>query len=132
MRHRIRAGHTLGESPFDELFMLGIERDNDLWLRAHKGTHHGRKGSAPLGRSYLLSNWELDKNIYHGGFLNFRLGPILDVGKILNPSPGLASSKWLWDTGVQAKVQVFGLEPVFVYGKDLRSGNNTFYVTVWK
>src|SRR5262249_48762500 len=45
---RVRAGHTFGDSPFDELFVLGMERDNDLWLRAHVGTRDGRKGSAPL------------------------------------------------------------------------------------
>jgi tetratricopeptide (TPR) repeat protein len=130
MQHRIRVGSTFGESPFDELFALGIERDNDLWLRAHPGTHDGRKGSAPMGRNYFLSSWELDKNVYRAAFFNLRLGPFLDTGKILDASPGLASNKWFWDTGAQAKVQVLGVEVIFVYGKDLRSGNNTFYATV--
>ena len=40
----------LGKFPFDELFMLGLERDNDLEMRGHIGTRDGRKGSAPLGR----------------------------------------------------------------------------------
>jgi tetratricopeptide (TPR) repeat protein len=126
----LRAGHTFGDSPFDELFMLGIERDNDLWLRAHVGTHDGRKGSAPLGRSYFLSNWDLSKNIYSHPLFKFRLGPFVDAGKIFEPSPGLATNKWLWDTGAQAKVQVLGVGVVFVYGKDLRTGNNAFYATV--
>ena len=26
-------GKTSGQIPFDELFILGLERDNDLWLR---------------------------------------------------------------------------------------------------
>ena len=47
---RVRAGKTFGDLPFDELFMLGLERDNDLWLRGHIGTRDGRKGSAPLGQ----------------------------------------------------------------------------------
>ncbi len=51
---RVRAGKTFGDLPFDELFMLGLERDNDLWLRGHIGTRDGRKGSAPLGKDYFL------------------------------------------------------------------------------
>src|SRR6266404_4272679 len=41
---RIRAGGTAGKVTIDELFQLGIERDNDLWLRGHAGTSDGRKG----------------------------------------------------------------------------------------
>jgi hypothetical protein len=47
----------------------------------------------------------------------------------MDSSLGPASGKWLWDTGVQAKLQVLGVGLVFTYGKDLRSGNNAFYVT---
>src|SRR6266403_1681423 len=49
---RIRAGGTAGKVTIDELFQLGIERDNDLWLRGHAGTTDGQKGAAPLGRRY--------------------------------------------------------------------------------
>ena len=108
--------------------MLGLERDNDLWLRAHIGTRDGRKGSAPLGRQYFLSNWEIDKNLYENGVVTVKLSPFLDLGK-MNSTLGLGSGKWLWDTGVQAKLQVLGVGLVFTYGKDLRSGNNAFYVT---
>jgi tetratricopeptide (TPR) repeat protein len=128
MRGKISAGQTLGESPFDELFILGVERDNDLWMRAHVGTRDGRKGSAPLGRDYFLSNWEIDKNVYGNGLMRLKLGPFLDSGKITGPSSGLGSQTWLWDLGAQAKVQALGVGIVFSYGKDLRSGNNAFYL----
>src|SRR6185369_4738686 len=59
----LRGGKTFGALPFDELPVLGIERDTDLWMRAHVGTRDGIKGSAPLGRNYLLLNWEMDKNV---------------------------------------------------------------------
>ena len=130
MQERIRVGRTFGQFPFDELFMLGLEQDNDLWLRAHIGTRDGRKGSAPLGSTYALSNWEIDKNLYKNGFLTLKLGPFLDTGKIIDSSSGLGSRKWLWDTGVQAKVRALGVGIIFSYGKDLRSGNNAFYATV--
>jgi hypothetical protein len=126
----VRANKTFGEIPFDELFMLGLERDNDLWLRAHVGVRDGRKGSAPLGRNYFLSNWETDKNIYSNGLFTLQLGPFFDSGKINDPSPALGSEKWLFDTGAQAKVRVLGVGVIFSYGKDLRTGNNAFFTTV--
>ncbi|MGH9835163.1 MAG: hypothetical protein ACRD9Y_19250, partial [Blastocatellia bacterium] len=132
MQGKIRAGKTFGEIPFDELFVLGVERDNDLWLRAHIGTRGGRKGSAPLGRNYFLSNWELDKNVYSNALISLKLGPFLDNGKITDSSTGLGSLTWLWDLGAQAKVRALGLGVTFSYGKDLRSGNNAFYVSVFR
>lgn len=126
----IRAGNIFGQFPFDELFMLGMERDNDLWLRGHIGTRDGIKGSAPLGRRYFLSNYETDKNIYSNGIFTVKLGPFLDTGKIGGASSVLAANQWLWDTGVECKISVFGVGVSLIYGKDLRSGNNAFYTTV--
>lgn len=130
MEQRVRAGKTFGPAPFDELFMLGLERDNDLPMRAHIGTRDGRKGSAPLGREYFLASWETDKTVYGNGLVKLKLGPFLDIGKIADPSTALGSHKWLWDTGIEAKVSLFGRVVAFSYGKDLRSGNNAFYVTL--
>ncbi|HEY7915265.1 MAG TPA: tetratricopeptide repeat protein [Blastocatellia bacterium] len=127
---KIRAGRTFGEVPFDELFVLGVERDNDLWLRSHIGTRDGRKGSAPMGRNYFLSNWELDKVVYNNALISLRLGPFLDSGKITDSSPGLGSRTWLWDLGAQVKVRVLGMGVALSYGKDLRSGNNAVYVSM--
>ena len=129
-QQQFRAGKTFGQVPFDELFMLGLERDNDLPMRAHIGTRDGRKGSAPLGRDYFLASWETDKNLYGNGIMTVKLGPFLDVGKMTDPETALGSPKWLWDTGAQAKLRVFGSIVAFSYGKDLRSGNNAFYVTL--
>jgi hypothetical protein len=128
---RMRAGKTFGQAPFDELFMLGVERDNDLWLRGHTGTRHGRKGSAPLGRDYFVFNWDTEKNIYSNGLITLRTGPLFDIGKIAGPaSSPLGAQKWLFDAGAQATLRVLGVGVVFSYGKDLRSGNNAFFATV--
>jgi len=129
-RWRLRDGKTFGDIPFDELFMLGLERDNDLWMRAHIGTRDGRKGSAPLGTSYFLSNWETDKNVYSNGFFLLKVGPFFDTGKISDPSSLLGSQTWLYDSGGQVKLRVLGVSAIFSYGKDLRTGNNAFYATV--
>ena len=110
--------------------MLGLERDNDLWMRGHIGTRDGRKGSAPLGRNYFLFNGEADKNVCQNGIFMVKVGPFLDTGKITDASAGLGSHQWLWDLGAQAKVRVFGIGVVFSYGRDLRSGHNAFYVSM--
>ena len=128
---QFRAGKTLGPVPFDELFILGLERDNDLWLGAHIGTSHGRKGSAPLGRDYLLSNWEMDKRLYDGGHLELKLGPFLDNGEIYDESGAFGSHQWLWDSGGRLKIRILGSVAVTVsYGKDLRTGRTAFYCLV--
>lgn len=127
---RLRGGKTFGEPPFDELFMLAVQEDNDLWMHGHEGTRHGQKGSAPLGRDYALFNWETDKNVFSNGYLTVRVGPLLDVGKSWDTSEALGSHKWLFDTGGQAKLRVLGVGVVLSYGKDLRSGNNAFFATV--
>jgi len=125
-KFQLRGGGASAHVPFDELFMLGMERDNDLWLRAHVGTRDGRKGSAPLGTHYLLANSEIDKNLYSNGLITAKLGPFFDTGRITG-APNLESRKWLFDTGAQATLRVLGVGLTFVYGKDLRTGNNAFY-----
>jgi hypothetical protein len=131
MQAQIRAGATAGKTTLDELFELGIERDNDLWLRGHAGTFDGRKGAAPLGRRFFLANWELDKNIYQNGFFTAKLGPFLDNGAVADSSGLFGSQRWLWDTGAQCKVRVLeGLTIVVSYGRDLRGGRKVFYGTV--
>ncbi len=127
---RLRGGDTFGDVSLDQLFQLGVERDNDLWLRGHPGTLDGRKGSAPLGRRYLLLNSELYKTVYDGPFFRVQLGPFFDTGAIADPSKLWGSQKWLFDTGIQARVRVLGSVSVLLsYGRDLRSGTGVFYGT---
>jgi tetratricopeptide (TPR) repeat protein len=130
MTEGVYAGKTFGRVPFDELFMLGLERDNDLPLRAHIGTENGQKGSAPLGRDYVLSNWEVNKNLYANAWFKLRLAPFLDTGRADDNADGFGSREWLWDTGASVKLRLLGgVSLVFTYGKDLRTGRNTFYFT---
>jgi len=131
LQARIRAGATAGKATLDELFELGIERDNELWLRGHAGSLDGRKGAAPLGRRFFLANWEMDKNIFQNGFFTVKLGPFLDIGAVADSSGLFGSQRWLWDTGAQCKVRVLGsLTIVLSYGRDLRGGRNVFYGAV--
>lgn len=130
MRAQIRAGATAGKVSLDELFQLGVERDNDLWLRGHAGTTDGRKGAAPLGRRYFLANWEMDKNIYENGLFTLKVGPFLDSGAIADSSGVFGSQRWQWDSGLQCKVRILGgVTAVFSYGRNLRGGKGVFYGT---
>lgn len=131
MRTSLRVGGLAGHATLDELFQLGIERDNDLWLRGHTGLNAGRKGGAPLGRRYFLANWEIDKNVYNAGFVKIKLGPLLDAGAIADASGFFGSREWLVDAGAQCKVQILGSVTVVVsYGHDLRGGHNVVFPTV--
>ena len=113
------------------LFQLGVERDNDLWLRGHAGTTGGRKGAAPLGRRYLLANWEMDKNIYRTGFFTLKFGPFIDGGAVADSSGLFGSHSWLADAGFQCKMRVLsGLTVVVSYGRDLRGARDAIYGTV--
>lgn len=131
MRGQIRAGARAGKASLDQLFQLGVERDNDLWLRGHRGTIDGRKGAAPLGRRYFLANWEMDKNVYGNGLVSVKVGPFLDNGAIADSSGLFGSRGWLWDSGLQCKVRILGgVTVVFSYGRDLAGGRGVFYGTV--
>ena len=127
----LKGGKTLGVVPFDELFVLGFERDSDLLLRGHPGLINGQKGRAPLGRNFVLANSEVDKILYQSGFFTVRLGPLLDTGRIYDPSGFFGTTNWLWDTGGQAKIRVLGsFEFVLGYGRDLRTGKDSFFTKV--
>ena len=129
----LRGGRTIGDVPFDELFTLGFDRDTPLWLRGHPGLQDGEKGDAPLGRNYVLVNAETDKIIYRNGIFTVKAGPFVDTGRTYDPSGYFGSPQWLWDTGAQAKIRVLGgVQIVLGYGKDLRSGRNSFFTTVTK
>jgi hypothetical protein len=128
---QVRAGGIAGKTTLDELFALGVERDNDLWLRGHPGTAGGRKGAAPLGRRYFLANWEMEKNIYRNGFFTVKLGPFLDTGAVADSSALFGSRRWLWDSGVQSQLRILSnLTVLLSYGRDLRGGRGVFYGTV--
>ena len=123
IRHGLRAGTSFGAPPFDELFTLGVLGDSGLLMRAHIATRDGKKGSAPLGGDYLVSNLDAARNFSPIPLLKIKIGPFLDTGWSNNL---LAANTWLWDTGIQARFQALGFEVALSYGRDLRSGNNAF------
>jgi hypothetical protein len=125
----IRAGKTFGSPPFDEMFVLGVLGDTDLQMRAHIATRGGKKGSAPLGRNYFLSNFAALRDVSPIAIAHIKVGPFIDTGNITDPLPQFGSHKWLWDAGLEAKLQAFGVTVTLSYGRDLRSGRNAWVAT---
>lgn len=130
LTQQLRTGYTFGRPPFDELFMLGVERDNDLWLRGLVGTRDGRKGSSPLGDRYLLSNSDFERRFYSNGLLTVKAGPWLDIGRSHGPTAALSPDQWLFSAGIATRLTVFGTGVVFTWGRDLRTGSNAFFATL--
>ena len=127
--HEVRVGKTFGTPPFDELFALGVLGDTDLEMRAHIATRDGKKGSAPLGRNYFLSNFAALCDVSPIAIAHIKVGPFVDTGNITDPLAQFGSHKWLWDTGFEAKLQAFGFTVTLCYARDLRSGRNAYVAT---
>lgn len=131
LAERFRAGRIFGTAPFDDLFVLGMDRDDsDLWMRGQIATRDGRKGSSPIGDAYALSNTDGYKRIYGNGLFSIHAGPLLDIGKMGAPTTGLSADQWLVDAGVEARLTVLHTSVVLSYGRDLRSGANAFFGAV--
>jgi tetratricopeptide (TPR) repeat protein len=126
----VRVGGAGGGVPFDKLFFLGVERDTNLWLRGHPGRRDGKKGNAPLAKSFFLFNSELDKNVYDDGFFGLQLGPFVDIGKGFDPTGLFGSEVWLVDVGAQAKLSILGsVSFTFSYGRNVQRGQGAFFIT---
>jgi len=95
------------------------------------GTRQGRKGNAPMGTDYALLQTEFDRRMARIRFLEFRLGPFFDTGRVGGTAQRFAPDAWLFDTGAQIKLTVAGgFTWSFVYGRDLRGGHGVFYTSV--
>ncbi|MCL4402566.1 MAG: tetratricopeptide repeat protein [Acidobacteria bacterium] len=125
-----RGGAIIGNAPLDELFMLGMERDNDLWLRGHVGTRDGRKGNAPMGRQYFMNRIGLGRRLVQLPAVRLEAGPFFDTGRI-GDGGQFGSRGWLYDTGIQVRVGApGGMQFLAVYGRSLRDGTGVFYTGI--
>ena len=130
LTQQFRAGKIYGAVPFDNLFVLGMDRDDtDLRMRAHIATRDGRKGSSPIGNAYLLSNTDFYRRLCGNGLLAIHVGPLLDIARMSAPTSGLSADQWLFDAGLSARLTVLHTSLVLSYGRDLRSGANAFWGT---
>jgi hypothetical protein len=116
-------GSDIGRLPFDERFIIGLERDSDLWMRAHSATVDGRKNASSTSRSFLLTNSDYQKVLSNTGWFRLSAGPFLDSGK------SSISSRWLVDTGVEMRFNLLGaFEMNLSYGKSLTDGRHALFL----
>jgi len=119
----VRLGTAIGQIPFDERFMIGLERDTDLWLRAHAATVEGRKNAANTSRAFVLTNFDYQKPILKTAWFQVSSGPFLDSAK------SSISSRWLVDTGVEVRFGLLGSFGISVsYGKSLTDSRRSLFV----
>ena len=133
LTQQVGAGRTFGTAPLDELFILGMERDNerDLWLRGTVGTRDGRKGNAPMGTQYAIAQTDFSRKLFEVPFLRGYVGPFFDVGAVGDPSHRYGSRGVLYDTGLQATLKTLGsVKLTLVYGRDIVNGRGVFYTAV--
>jgi hypothetical protein len=92
----------------DELFTLGLDRDRDVWLRAHPASRED---------AYVVANWDVRRKVYQGAFFQVFAGPFLDNGWISSePDP-------VWDAGLQVGFRISGDVALNLsYGWNLRTG----------
>jgi len=128
-----QSGASYGNLPLDEWFTLGMERDNafELWFRGMSADRNGRKGAAPMGTQYGLARADVDRKVFEFPFVRLDADSFFDSGKISTPSGLFGSQKWLYASGLEAKVRTAGgVEFRFVYGWNLNSGRGVFYSAV--
>jgi hypothetical protein len=125
-----QAGRLFGNTPIDDLFQLGMERDTarGLWLRGIVSTQNGRKGSALLGREYAIQQTTLERQFFHIPFVTFAAGPFFDAAWVSDPNVNFALRGGTCAVGLQATVRTIGGVALTVaYGRDLQSGRGAFY-----
>lgn len=128
---RALAGKTSGTAPFDEVFVLGMERDTDLWLRGHAATRDGRKGASPLARDYFLVQSGAVRELWRRPGINVGIGPFVDTARAWDSTGRFGSRRWLVDAGLELRVGLLSRLTVrLIYGRNLREGGGAFYSAV--
>ena len=127
----ISGGATAGEAPFDELFHLGLDRDQDRRIRGLPGLDpDGRKGAAPVGERYWLTRSGVQRRLWRAGFVEASLGPFFDAGRTYDPRPGWSSPRTHLTAGVELRLDVAGVAGLsLVYGRDLRTGRDVWFAS---
>jgi hypothetical protein len=116
---RGRSGRIWGSPTLDELFSIGVDRDEDFKLRGHSTTRDGRKGAAPIGRRYVLMNFEISKTVLDKSFFKATLVPFLDIARV--------GSAFV-DAGAELRLSVASMLTFSVSaGRDLRAGRTVVF-----
>ena len=125
---RLSAGVLPGTAPFDELYILGVERDNELVFRGIRNDQDGRKGSAPVGDRYWLSSTDLTHRVARFSLAEIHAGPFFDAGAVRDSLGQFGDPSTQFAAGVQLELRVLGAFGIrLLYGRDLRTGRDIFF-----
>jgi hypothetical protein len=125
---QLSAGALGGKAPFDELYIFGVERDNDLVFRGTRNDRDGRKGSAPLGDRYWLSSTDLIRRVARFSLADIHAGPFFDAGAVRDSRGEFGDPRTQFAAGVQLELRLFGAFGIrLYYGRDLRTGQDLFF-----
>jgi hypothetical protein len=120
---RVRMGGTSGSIPFDESFVLGLDRDSDLWLRAHSATVEGRKNASSTSRAFAVTNLDYQRTILDTAWYRISAGPFLDAGK------SSSAAQWLVDSGIEVRFSILNSLGINIsYGKSLSDTSHSLFV----
>jgi predicted double-glycine peptidase len=123
----LRLGRAIGRTPFDEAFLIGLDRDSNLWLRGHSATLGGRKNAANITRAFAVTNSDFQKKVLDRGWFSLSAGPFLDTQK------SSISPRWLADTGIELRFGILQeIGAAISYGHGLRDGRHALFVRVSK
>jgi hypothetical protein len=126
---RLSAAAIFGNAPFDELYMLGRERDDGIQLRGHVSTIDGKKGRSQIGDQYALVNVDMLRQVWKPTLFALDVGPLLDIARMGHelPVPGITPGRVQVDAGLQVRVRLANnMSVVFSYARDLRGGRSAF------
>ena len=125
---RFSAGALPGDAPFDELYILGVERDNELVFRGIRNDRDGRKGSAPVGDRYWLSSTDLTRRVANFSLAAIHAGPFFDAGVVRDSRGQFGDPRAQFAAGVQLELRLFGAFGIkLLYGRDLRTGQDLLF-----
>jgi hypothetical protein len=120
---RLRLGQSTGQLPFDELFVVGLDRDSSLRLRGHSALQSGEKGAAPMGTGYALLNSDFHKRVFGNPLFHLDAGPLLDAARVSS------QGEWLVDAGIQLRVSVLKSFTLNLsLARDLRAGHHALFI----
>jgi hypothetical protein len=118
----VRLGTAIGQLPFDERFVIGLERDSDLWLRAHSASVNGRKNGSNTARAFILTNSDFQRKWLDTGWFHMTAGPFLDTGK------SSMAPRWIVDMGFELRFTVLQSVGITVsFGKSLSDARRSFF-----
>ena len=125
----LRAGLSSRDLPIVDYFVLGVGQDQPLPLRAHPTVERGHKGHGPMGRNYLLANFELHRRLLRWRFTEIGGLAFSDTAFVSGRPFESAAPLWFQDIGCGLRLRALGHNLAQVlFGLDLRTSSFNYWI----